>query len=220
MIQVLVPAIGQQMTLYLDYHIKEKKHALKAKKEELRNRGIVYKEDENDLQELPRFEFNEKVPNCRIKYYFNIFLIVDFISHSCYMSFLTQRSFVLWLCQVLNLRVTIKRSFALQELFVQCEDVVLRPFDEVLIQATVDASDVQHQRIVTKLVRPVIEGYSVPSIRSEDEASKSKLKPIAKVQKTQQQGKADTKKKKQGQKAATEETAAAKAPKSKKAKNK
>ncbi|KAA0201854.1 hypothetical protein HAZT_HAZT003168 [Hyalella azteca] len=131
-LQLLVPAIGQQMTLYLDYHVKERRAAVKSKTEELRNKGIKYKEEENP-EPLPAFEFNEK------------------------------------------------------ELYVQCGDVVLRPFDEVVIQATVDASDVQHQRIVTKLVRPVIAGYSVPSIRTSDEPDTNKqerskkLKPTAKI---------------------------------------
>ncbi|KAF2356115.1 PIN domain [Trinorchestia longiramus] len=136
-LQVLVPAIGQQMTLYLDYHLKDRKAALNAKKEELKLKGIVWKEENEKLEDLPTFEFNEK------------------------------------------------------ELFVQCGDVVLRPFDELVIQASVDTSDVQHQRIVTKLVLPAIPGYSVPSIRTSNagksddielETSQSnKLKPIAKV---------------------------------------
>ena len=63
----------------------------------------------------------------------------------------------------------------------KCGEVVLRPFDELVIQACVDASDVQHLRIVAKLVRPVIRGYSVKSIRTEAAETASKLKPVAKV---------------------------------------
>uniref|UniRef100_A0A2P2HYD4 Protein DIS3 homolog n=1 Tax=Hirondellea gigas TaxID=1518452 RepID=A0A2P2HYD4_9CRUS len=131
-LQVLVPAIGQQMTLYLDYHVKERKAANRAKKEELLNKGIFWKEEEEEMDELPLFEFNEK------------------------------------------------------ELFVACGDVVLRPFDELVIQASVDASDVQHMRIVTKLVKPVIAGYSVPTIRTDDnvQQNKNKLKPAAKAKDT------------------------------------
>lgn len=131
-LQVLVPAIGQQMTLYLDYHVKERKAALRAQKEEMKSKGIVWKEEEED--DLPMFEFNEK------------------------------------------------------ELNVQCGDIILRPFDELVIQASVDASDVQHQRIVARLVKPVIAGYSVPSIRTadgkggEESIITKKLKPVAKVQ--------------------------------------
>ena len=55
-----MPAIGQQMTLYLDYHIKERKRAFKEKKEEYRSKGLLLNEEET-YDDLPTFEFNEKV---------------------------------------------------------------------------------------------------------------------------------------------------------------
>ena len=54
-----MPAIGQQMTLYLDYHIKERKSAYRAKKEDHRNKGLLLQEESYD--DLPTFEFNEQV---------------------------------------------------------------------------------------------------------------------------------------------------------------
>lgn len=55
-----MPAIGQQMTLYLDYHIKERKRSFKEKKEEYRSKGLLLNEEET-YDDLPTFEFNEKV---------------------------------------------------------------------------------------------------------------------------------------------------------------
>nr|XP_045614320.1 exosome complex exonuclease RRP44-like [Procambarus clarkii] len=60
-------------------------------------------------------------------------------------------------------------EFNEQELFVKCNDVIIRPFDHLRIQVSVDASDVQHQRVVCKLIHPVIPGFSVPSLKREGE---------------------------------------------------
>jgi len=41
---------------------------------------------------------------------------------------------------------------------------VFRTFDPVSIQLSLDSSNVQHERIVLKLVKPEILNFSVPSI--------------------------------------------------------
>lgn len=60
----------------------------------------------------------------------------------------------------------------MQELYVQCGSVIIRPFDHLRIQVSVDASDVQHQRVVSKLIEPVIPGFSVPPLKREGEGTK------------------------------------------------
>ena len=59
-----------------------------------------------------------------------------------------------------------------QELFVKCGPVTIRPFDHLKIQVTVDTSDVQHQRVVSKLIEPVIPGFSVPPSKREGDETK------------------------------------------------
>ncbi|XP_063864505.1 exosome complex exonuclease RRP44-like [Scylla paramamosain] len=109
-IQVLVPTIGQQLTLYLDKREKKKEEKTKPTK------GA--EPMEVDETPAPQFEFNEK------------------------------------------------------ELFVKCGSVIIRPFDHLKIQVTVDTSDVQHQRVVSKLIEPVIPGFSVPPLKRESSESK------------------------------------------------
>lgn len=126
-IQVLVPTIGQQLTLYLD-----NRHKRKEEKQ-------TPKQDAMDVDEVPapEFEFNEK------------------------------------------------------ELYVQCAELVIRPFDELRVQASVDASDVQHQRVVCRLVEPVIPGFSVPPLEKaskqvdKDEKQKNKAVEGPKDEKTE-----------------------------------
>ncbi|XP_046670667.1 exosome complex exonuclease RRP44 [Homalodisca vitripennis] len=44
----------------------------------------------------------------------------------------------------------------------RCEDVVFHAFDPVIVQLSLDRSNVQHEKLVLKLVTPHIEGFSVP----------------------------------------------------------
>ncbi|XP_060878753.1 exosome complex exonuclease RRP44 [Metopolophium dirhodum] len=46
----------------------------------------------------------------------------------------------------------------------RCGEIVFRTFDPVSIQLSLDSSNVQHERIVLKLVKPEILNFSVPSI--------------------------------------------------------
>ncbi|KAG0716047.1 Exosome complex exonuclease RRP44 [Chionoecetes opilio] len=108
-LQVLVPTIGQQLTLYLNSKEKKKEEKKKTTKE-----VEAMEVDET----VPQFEFNEK------------------------------------------------------ELYVKCGSVILRPFDHLRIQVSVDTSDVQHQRVVCKLIEPVIPGFSVSSVKRQGEESK------------------------------------------------
>lgn len=48
----------------------------------------------------------------------------------------------------------------------KCGDILFRPFDPVTVQLSLDRSNLQHEKLVLKLVKPVIPGFSVPS--SED----------------------------------------------------
>ncbi|PNF38325.1 Exosome complex exonuclease RRP44 [Cryptotermes secundus] len=48
----------------------------------------------------------------------------------------------------------------------KCGDVIFRPFDPVTVQLSLDRSNVQHEKIVLKLVHPQIPGFSVPSLSS------------------------------------------------------
>ncbi|XP_071443528.1 exosome complex exonuclease RRP44 [Hetaerina americana] len=45
----------------------------------------------------------------------------------------------------------------------KCGSVVFRIFDPVTVQLSLDRSNVQHEKLVLKLVHPVIPGFSVPS---------------------------------------------------------
>ncbi|KAK3871019.1 hypothetical protein Pcinc_023815 [Petrolisthes cinctipes] len=112
-IQVLVPTIGQQVTLYLDKRTRKKDDKKKDKKKSPEAMEV-------DEEITPTFEFNDK------------------------------------------------------ELYVKCGDLVLRPFDHLRIQLSVDASDVQHQRVVCQLVHPVIPGFSVPSVSQDTQEPKLK----------------------------------------------
>lgn len=53
-----------------------------------------------------------------------------------------------------------------------CSGVTLAQFDRVVVQVSVDASNVQHQKIVLKLVQPHVPGYSIPRSSSEPPPSK------------------------------------------------
>ncbi|GLG96173.1 Exosome complex exonuclease RRP44 [Gryllus bimaculatus] len=45
----------------------------------------------------------------------------------------------------------------------KCGDVTFRSFDPVTVQLSLDRSNLQHEKLVLKLVKPVIPGFSVPS---------------------------------------------------------
>uniref|UniRef100_A0A8D9BV86 Protein DIS3 homolog n=1 Tax=Cacopsylla melanoneura TaxID=428564 RepID=A0A8D9BV86_9HEMI len=50
-----------------------------------------------------------------------------------------------------------------------CGDVVFHSFDPVTVQLSLDRSNVQHEKLVLKLVHPIIVGYSVPSSQQDEE---------------------------------------------------
>lgn len=64
-IQVLVPEIGQQLTLYLDEHIKElnkkKKESEKARRMGVASSDMEVDEEGKTENDLPKFHFHEKV---------------------------------------------------------------------------------------------------------------------------------------------------------------
>ncbi|XP_071531275.1 exosome complex exonuclease RRP44 [Panulirus ornatus] len=123
-IQVLIPTVGQQLTLYLDKKEKKTKDEGKLRKRDTKKSAEAM---EVDKEPTPEFEFNE------------------------------------------------------QELYVKCGNVVIRPFDHLRVQVSIDASDVQHQRVVCKLVHPFIPGFSVPPLKREgDEEKQQEAKKVKK----------------------------------------
>ncbi|XP_053981300.1 exosome complex exonuclease RRP44 [Hylaeus volcanicus] len=48
-----------------------------------------------------------------------------------------------------------------------CGDIVFRTFDLVIVQISLDRSNVQHEKLVFKLVKPHIPGFSIPSGNTE-----------------------------------------------------
>ncbi|XP_058806479.1 exosome complex exonuclease RRP44 [Phymastichus coffea] len=48
-------------------------------------------------------------------------------------------------------------------------DIIFRSFDQVIVQLSLDRSNVQHEKLVFKLVKPEIPGFSIPSAASSSE---------------------------------------------------
>ncbi|XP_011502660.1 PREDICTED: exosome complex exonuclease RRP44 [Ceratosolen solmsi marchali] len=44
----------------------------------------------------------------------------------------------------------------------QYGDIIFRPFDQVTVQLSLDRSNIQHEKLIFKLVKPVIPGFSIP----------------------------------------------------------
>lgn len=164
-LQVLVPTIGQQLTLYLDKREKKKEEKKKHTKEA--------EPMEVDETPAPQFEFNEKVMTV---FEFPSSLHLSFYWQNLYhyngMNVLFEIALRYSFVAVLQKTLKFDCSCVLQELFVKCGSVIIRPFDHLKIQVTVDTSDVQHQRVVSKLIEPVIPGFSVPSLKRESSESK------------------------------------------------
>lgn len=49
------------------------------------------------------------------------------------------------------------------------KDIVFHMFDPVTIQLSLDRSNIQHEKLVFKLVKPYIPDFSVPSLGKKDE---------------------------------------------------
>ncbi|XP_076065936.1 exosome complex exonuclease RRP44-like protein Dis3 [Oratosquilla oratoria] len=116
-IQVLVPTIGQQLTLYLDQKPK------KADKNKKNSKKMEVDGEEKEEEKYPKFVFDD------------------------------------------------------QDLSITCGSLVFRPFDHVRIQVSIDSSDVQHQKVVTKLVHPFIPNFSVPSQKREADDDTDNVDP-------------------------------------------
>lgn len=52
----------------------------------------------------------------------------------------------------------------IQEQTQKCGQIVFRTFDPVIIQLSLDSNNVQHEKIVLKLIKPEIPNFSIPSI--------------------------------------------------------
>ncbi|OPL33363.1 exosome rrp44-like complex exonuclease, partial [Mytilus galloprovincialis] len=65
-----------------------------------------------------------------------------------------------------------------------CGDVTLHVFDRVVIQISIDRSNVQHLKLCLKLVKPEISGFSVPPAPKQDIKEESKDEPPKKKIKT------------------------------------
>nr|XP_003705753.1 PREDICTED: exosome complex exonuclease RRP44 [Megachile rotundata] len=64
-----------------------------------------------------------------------------------------------------------------------CGNVVFRTFDPVIVQISLDRSNVQHEKLLFKLVKPCIPGFSVPSVNTECSAIMVVENPKAEVPK-------------------------------------
>lgn len=69
--------------------------------------------------------------------------------------------------------------FYLQDHTQQCGDIVFHAFDPVTVRLSLDSNNIQHEKLVLRLVHPHIEGFSVDSLspaskRKEPESEKAK----------------------------------------------
>lgn len=52
----------------------------------------------------------------------------------------------------------------IQEQTQKCGQIVFRTFDPVIVQLSLDSNNVQHEKIILKLIKPEIPNFSIPSI--------------------------------------------------------
>lgn len=55
----------------------------------------------------------------------------------------------------------------------KCGDVIFHAFDPVRVRLNLDTRNVQHEKLVLKLVSPAIEGFSVPPLDEGENKRKS-----------------------------------------------
>ncbi|XP_001601829.1 exosome complex exonuclease RRP44 [Nasonia vitripennis] len=60
----------------------------------------------------------------------------------------------------------------------RCGDIIFRSFDQVVVQLSLDRSNVQHEKLVFKLVKPMIPGFSIPSSSEGTAADKPAEEPM------------------------------------------
>lgn len=68
-------------------------------------------------------------------------------------------------------------------------------FDPVTVRLSLDTSNVQHEKLVLELVNPYIEGFSVRSIKEEDQQMDEPM-PLTSKRKTHGEGDVNVKSKK------------------------
>ncbi|XP_063925584.1 exosome complex exonuclease RRP44 [Zophobas morio] len=56
-------------------------------------------------------------------------------------------------------------------------DVVLHAFDPVVVRLTLDSNNIQHEKFVLQLVKPVVDNFSVPGIDQTDDNDKKRKSP-------------------------------------------
>lgn len=71
---------------------------------------------------------------------------------------------------------TVTFEYDEQEHTQTCGDKVFRVFDRVIVQLTIDQSNLQHLKLQTKLVEPKIEGFSVPPSTPSETSDEPPLK--------------------------------------------
>lgn len=54
-----------------------------------------------------------------------------------------------------------------------CGDVVLHAFDPVVVRLSLDSNNVQHEKFVLQLVKPFVDGFSVPPLDELEKKRKS-----------------------------------------------
>ncbi|XKL62471.1 hypothetical protein PGB90_002304 [Kerria lacca] len=55
------------------------------------------------------------------------------------------------------------------------KEIVFHTFDPVIVQLSLDSSNIQHEKLIFKLVKPYIHNFSVPSVKQDTEKSQSNL---------------------------------------------
>jgi len=82
----------------------------------------------------------------------------------------------------------------------KCGDVIFRIFDPVTVQLSLDQSNLQHEKIVLKLVYPQIPGFSVPSLdslkRKESDENVQEEKEVSEVSLSQPEERKSSEKRK------------------------
>lgn len=61
----------------------------------------------------------------------------------------------------------------------RCGDIIFHAFDPVIVQLSLDQSNVQHEKLVFKLVKPIINGFSVPPVGTESPEKSSEQQNIS-----------------------------------------
>lgn len=71
--------------------------------------------------------------------------------------------------------IKVKFCIFLQNHTQSYKEIVFHTFDPVIVQLSLDSSNIQHEKLIFKLVKPYIHNFSVPSVKQDTEKSQSNL---------------------------------------------